>query len=73
MDKINVRVRVRVRVRVYGIRVYVSELRHLTGLLFTPHMIYESGESRWNDVDRGKPKCLEKNISQFVRHKFHMD
>jgi hypothetical protein len=30
---------------------------------------------RWNDIDRGKPKYSEKNLSQchFVHHKPHMD
>jgi hypothetical protein len=30
---------------------------------------------RWNDIDRGKPKCSRKNLSQchFVHHKSHMD
>jgi hypothetical protein len=38
-------------------------------------MIYEFGERRWNDIDRGKPKKSEKNLSQcyFVHHKSHMD
>jgi hypothetical protein len=35
---------------------YVSELRPATGLLFIPQIIYEYGEPRWNDTDRGKPK-----------------
>jgi hypothetical protein len=32
-------------------------------------------EHRWNEIDTGKPKYLEKNLSQyhFVHHKFHMD
>jgi hypothetical protein len=30
------------------------------GLLFIPQMIYEYGEPQWNDIDRGKPKNLEK-------------
>jgi hypothetical protein len=37
---------------------YVSELRPLTGLLFIPQMIYESGEPRWNDIDKGKTEKL---------------
>jgi hypothetical protein len=38
-------------------------------------MIYESGEPRWNDIDKGKPKNSEKNLSQchIVHHMFHMD
>jgi hypothetical protein len=34
----------------------VSELLPLADILFTPRMIYEFGERRWNDIDRGKPK-----------------
>jgi hypothetical protein len=32
-------------------------------------------EHRWNEIDRGKPKYSEKNLSQchFVHHKFHTD
>jgi hypothetical protein len=33
---------------------YVSELRLPTGLLFIPQVIYEHGESWWNDTDREK-------------------
>jgi hypothetical protein len=35
---------------------------------------YEFGERRWNDIDRGKPKNAEKNLSQChsVHHKSHM-
>jgi hypothetical protein len=55
--------------------VYVSELRPLTVLLFIPQMIYEIGELRRNDVDKGKPKNPEKNLShcQFFHHKSHTD
>jgi hypothetical protein len=54
---------------------YVSELRPPTGLLFMPWMLYEYGETRWNDIDRGKPNNSEKNFSQchFVHHKSHTD
>jgi hypothetical protein len=40
--------------------------------LFIPQ-IYEYGE-RWNDIDRGMPKNLEKNLSQchFVHYTFHV-
>jgi hypothetical protein len=32
-------------------------------------------EHRWNEIDKGKPKYSEKNLSQchFVHHKYHMD
>jgi hypothetical protein len=32
-------------------------------------------EQRWNEIDRGKPKYSQKNLSQyhFVHHKSHMD
>jgi hypothetical protein len=44
------------------------------GLLFIPQLIYEYGETQWNDTD-GKLKNSEKNLSQyhFVNHKSHMD
>jgi hypothetical protein len=55
-------------------RDYISELQPLTGLLFIPQ-IYEYGEPRWNDINRVKPKTLDKNLSQchFVHYKSHMD
>jgi hypothetical protein len=36
---------------------------------------YEYEEPWWNDTDRGKPKNLEKDLSQchFVQHKSRMD
>jgi hypothetical protein len=44
--------------------------------LFTPQVIiYERGESWWNDIDRRKLKNSEKTLSQyhFVHHRSHMD
>jgi hypothetical protein len=37
--------------------------------------LYEFGERRRNDIDRGKPKNSEKNLSQChsVHHKSHID
>jgi hypothetical protein len=54
---------------------YVCELLPPTDILFIPQMIYECGERRWNDTDKGKPKNSEKNPSQyhFVHYKSHMD
>jgi hypothetical protein len=54
---------------------YVSELQSPTCLLFIPQIIYEYGEPRWNDIDRGKLYNLEKNLSQcrYVHHKSYMD
>jgi hypothetical protein len=37
---------------------YVFEPRPVTGLLFIPQMIYESGEPWWNYTDRIKPQNL---------------
>jgi hypothetical protein len=53
----------------------ISELQPPTGLLLIRQMIYEYGDPRWNDVDRGKPKDAEKILSQcyFVHHKSHID
>jgi hypothetical protein len=36
----------------------VSELQPPTGLLFILQVIYEFGEPRWNDTDRGKTEEL---------------
>jgi hypothetical protein len=33
---------------------YVSELLPLTGLLLITQVIYERGETRWNDIDSEK-------------------
>jgi hypothetical protein len=43
---------------------YVSELRPLTGLLFIPQVIYEHGELRWNDIDRGDPDSSTRALWQ---------
>jgi hypothetical protein len=42
----------------------VCELLPLTGLLFTPQVIHDHGKQWWNDIDRGKSKNSEKNLSQ---------
>jgi hypothetical protein len=54
---------------------YVSAMLPLTDRLFIPQMIYEYGERRWNDTDRGKEKTSVKNLSQrhFVHQKSHTD
>jgi hypothetical protein len=39
---------------------YVSELLPLTDILFIPQMIYEYGERRWNDIDRGNRRTRRK-------------
>jgi hypothetical protein len=53
---------------------YVSELLPLTNILFIPQMIW-IGERRWSDINWGKPKDWEKNLSQCqsVHHKSHVD
>jgi hypothetical protein len=33
------------------------------GSIVHPQVIYEYGQSRWNDSDRGKPKNSEENLS----------
>jgi hypothetical protein len=54
---------------------YVSELWPPVGLLFVLQVIQEYGEPRWNDINRGKLKNLDKNLSHchFVHHRYHMD
>jgi hypothetical protein len=41
-------------------------------LLFIPKVIHEHGETRWKDIDKGKPKNSVINLSQshFVKHKY---
>jgi hypothetical protein len=53
----------------------VSELLPLTGPLFIAQMTHEHGERQWNDIDRGKGKDLETNVSQrqSVHDKSNMD
>jgi hypothetical protein len=36
---------------------------------------HEYGERRWNDIDRGRPKISERNLSEwdFTQHKSHMN
>jgi hypothetical protein len=53
---------------------YVPELWPTAGQLFIPHVMYENGEPWWNDIDRGKSKNSERNLSQChsVHHKSHI-
>jgi hypothetical protein len=46
-----------------GVRIYVSELRPLTGLLFIPQMMCEHGEPWWNDTDRVKLQFRSPELS----------
>jgi hypothetical protein len=44
-------------------------------MLFIPQMIHEYGKRRWNDIDWGRPKNSDKNLSQFhfVHHKSQVE
>jgi hypothetical protein len=44
----------------------VCQLRSPMGLLFIAQMIYEYGEPRWNDADRGKSKNLDKTCRRAI-------
>jgi hypothetical protein len=48
--------------------VYVSELRPPAGLLFIPHVIYEHGEPRWNDIGRGTPDLSTTALWKFYSY-----
>jgi hypothetical protein len=45
------------------------------GPIVYPQVTYDYGEPQWNDIDRGKPKNSEKNLSQshFIHDKSHID
>jgi hypothetical protein len=45
------------------------------GTIVHPQVIYEYGEPWWDDIDGGKPKNSDKNLSQrhSVHHKSHID
>jgi hypothetical protein len=54
---------------------YAFELWPSTGLAIILQITYEYGEQWQKDTDRGKPKNLEKNLSQchYAHHKSHME
>jgi hypothetical protein len=59
-------------VHVDGVRLCLWTAATNGPIVHPPGNTYEYGEPRWNDIDRGKPKNSEKNLSQchFVHHKF---
>jgi hypothetical protein len=44
----------------------VSKLWPVTGLLFTPQVICEHGEPRWNYTEREKPNNSEKTFASTI-------
>jgi hypothetical protein len=54
---------------------YVCELWPQMDLLFILQILYEHGEPRRNDIDSGRPRVMEENLSQchVVHQKSHMD
>jgi hypothetical protein len=58
-----------------GVRLVPKRGCLLTLAYYSFPIWYEFVERRWNDIDRGKSKNSEKNLSQchFVYHKSHMD
>jgi hypothetical protein len=65
------------RSRSYGstavLRLIVQPMMKMKGKMIS--FFFQVMEHRWNEIDRGKPKYSEKNLSQchIVRHKPHMD
>jgi hypothetical protein len=41
---------------------YVSELQLTQGVFFIPQVIYELGETRWNDIDGETPDSPTKTL-----------